>query len=214
MRASNCLASLSLVLTLGLLPASAVAEPMECTPDILRMALSAGGTMPSELVGACAAIPKGDELYGLAQYMIAVHYERRRDLPRAALALGRAASQPPFATDTRVLYRLSRLLIGAGDLEGALVAKDRFLLNSGPLSREKRTTLLANLNRLLSRAFEVAAAGAAEEGDERRYQQALIAALFYREAARHLSGQPAAGEAVSFRPEASPEALASLPPPR
>ena len=44
MRASNCLASLSLVLALGLLPASAVAEPMECTPDILRMALSAGGT--------------------------------------------------------------------------------------------------------------------------------------------------------------------------
>lgn len=181
-----------------LLPLPARGEPMECTPDTLRMALSTGGTMPGELVRACLAIPPDDEMFSLAQYMVSVHFRRRHDPARAAEALSRAASQPPFATDPHILFRLSRYLIAAGDLEGALVAKDRLLFNSGVLRREERVALLARLHRLLCLAFELQAVQAQEQGDEERYRQALVKAHFYRSAADHLQESRSRDDAVGF----------------
>ncbi|MBM4321209.1 MAG: hypothetical protein FJ125_14975 [Deltaproteobacteria bacterium] len=204
-RAGTLLAPFATLLLLLAAAAPARAEPMECTPDTLRMAMSTGGTMPGELVRACLAIPPEEEMFSLAQYMISVHYQRRHDLAAAAVALSKAASMPPFATDPRILFRLSRYLIASGDLQGALVAKDRLLFNSGSLRREVRMAMLARLHRLLGYAFELQAEQAQEQGDEERFRQALVRARFYRVASEQLRSE-GQGETVGFFTGAAPEA--------
>ena len=164
-------------------PAPAGAEPMDCSEDTLRMALGGQGTMPRELVRECLRIPSDDPEYGFTQYMISVHFRRRRDFKRAALFLDRAARTLPFATHPRVLYLLSQYLIAAGRVEEGLVAKDRFLSHSGELSSTERMRRTRTLYSLLHDVYEIRALEASEPEDFERF---ILASRFYHQAGAFL----------------------------
>ncbi len=189
------------------------AEPMECTEDSLRMALGHQGLMPSELLRACLRITQDMPDYGITQYMISVHFRRLRKIRTAAVFLERASRIPPLAADPRTLYLLAQYQIASGFLEQGLVAKDRFLSNSGDLSPRERVRRTRNLYRLLETIYELRAADA--EDDEPRVL-AETNWRFYREARIHMDRsleEVPAGVVQDERPLLGPGALPPIEPP-
>ena len=164
-------------------PATASAEPMECTEDYLRMALGNQGVLPSELLRACLRVEADDPDYGATQYMISVHFRRLRKVGTAAVFLERASRTPPLAANARTLYLLAQYQIAAGRLEQGLVAKDRFLANSGALSKRERMRRTRNLYKLLETIYEIRAA---EAEDDEPQALAMTNFQFYRDARIHL----------------------------
>jgi len=164
-------------------PAAAIAEPMECTEDYLRMALGNRGVLPNELLRACLRIDADEPDYGVTQYMISVHFRRIRKVGTAAVFLERASRTLPMSADARTLYLLAQFQIASGRIEQGLVAKDRFLSNSGGLSRRERMRRTRNLYSLLETVYELRAADAE---DAEPLELARTTYLFYREARMHL----------------------------
>lgn len=164
-------------------PAVANAEPMECTEDYLRMALGNQGVLPSELLRACLRVEPDDPDYGATQYLISVHFRRLRKVGTAAVFLERASRTPPLAADARTLYLLAQYQIASGRLEQGLVAKDRFLANSGALTKRERMRRTRNLYQLLETMYEIRAS---EEEEGEALARALTSFRFYRDARIHL----------------------------
>jgi len=176
---------------------------MDCSEDTLRMALGGQGTMPGELLRECLRIPSDDPEYGFTQYMISVHFRRRRDFRRAAGFLDRAARTLPFATHPRVLYLLSQYLIAAGRIEEGLVAKDRFLSHSGELTSQERMRRTRTLYALLHDVYEIRAL---EASDPEEFERFILASRFYHQAGRFLEQelQRQAGAVASAEAYATP----------
>lgn len=181
----------------------ASAEPMECSEDNLRMALGGRGTLPAELLRECARMPAEHPDYGLTQYMVSVHFRRRRNFGKAAYFLDRAARTAPFVAHPRVLYLLAQYQIAAGHLEDGLVAKDRFLSHSGALTSSERMRKTSNLYGLLHDVYEIRAL---EASDPDEYERDILAARFYEQARSYLKRELQRGEgAVALAPIRSSE---------
>jgi hypothetical protein len=147
------------------------------------MALGNQGVLPSELLRACLRVESDDPDYASTQYLISVHFRRLRKVGTAAVFLDRASRTPPLAADARTLYLLAQYQIASGRLEQGLVAKDRFLANSGSLSRRERMRRTRNLYQLLETSYELRAVDAE---DAEPQALAMTAFQFYRDARRHL----------------------------